>query len=236
MPETPHVIVPVAVLEGEVVPDPLVEFLSSAPVVVLGYHRIPEQTTPEQAREEFGERANRELETLTEAFEAGAATVESRLAFTHDVAQTIQRVVEEVDRGVVLRPNPVQHVDTVFVGVRNSTLVPAITATVATLVGPTDAELSLRRLQGGAGDGQLLAGMETALQEAGITDDRITVDSREAVSIGDAVETISEEQDLVILGEDDPSILNVVWEPTPERVAERTLAPVLVVQRPFENE
>lgn len=235
MAETPHVIVPVAVLEGEVIPETLIDFLASAPVVVLGYHRIPEQTTPKQARDEFEDQASRELSNLTDAFESREANVESRLAFTHDVSETIERVVEEVDRSVVLRPNPVESVDKVFVGARDSDLVPAMTATVATLVGPTDAELALRYIDGRDGGEQLLSGMETALQEAGIPEDRLTVASDDSISLDDAIATIREDYDLAVLGEDDPGIFEYVFESATEQVAERTLAPVLVVQRPFDE-
>lgn len=235
MVETPHVIVPVAVLEGEVIPDALVEFLSAAPVVLLGYHRIPEQTTPDQARNEFEERAAQELAALADTFDSDGPKVESRLAFTHDISETIQRLVEEVPRSVVLRPNPVRQIDDVFVGVRDSKLVPTIAATLVTLVGPTEACLSLHYIESADDGDQLLTGMETTLQEAGISDRRIAVADDEEVSIDDAIERISESYDLVVLGEDDPGLMDFLWRPTAEEVAERSLAPVLVAQRAFDE-
>jgi hypothetical protein len=49
--------VPVAILKGETVPDAVVELLSTLPVVVLGYHVLPEQTAPGQARMQFEDQA-----------------------------------------------------------------------------------------------------------------------------------------------------------------------------------
>lgn len=115
---TPRVVVPVAVLEGEVIPDALIESLSTVPVILLGYEIIPEQTHAEQARERFGERASEELNDLKEAFEAYDATVETELVFTHDLTKAIQRTLEDVDRGVVCHPNPLQSVEQVLVEVR----------------------------------------------------------------------------------------------------------------------
>lgn len=235
---TPRVIVPVAVLEGEVLPEALVEFLSTVPVSILGYHEIPEQTLPEQARDEFGERASAELATLAEGFDTYGGTVETELAFTHDPAETVRRVLEETDRGVLLRPNPVRSVDAVAVAVRRPDLAPAITATVGALVGPSDASITLLYASTGEDEAaarQVLSGMATTLAEAGIPDQRIT----RVVERGDDVETVlldaSDEHDLVVLGEDDPGVLQWLFRSTTERVAERTLSPVLVVQRPLQE-
>lgn len=238
MVDAPRIIVPIAVLEGEVIPETLVEFLSSVPVVVLGYHEIPEQTLTDQARDEFEERATAELATVVDAFESYDATVETELAFTRDPAKAVQRVVEDIDRGVLLRPNPVQSIDSILVAARDAELVPAITGTVGALVGPTDASLTLLCATTGEDEEsakQLVSGMATTLEEAGIAEERFT----ERVEQGEDVETVvvdaSAEHDLIVLGEDDPSILQWLFESTTERVAEETLCPVLVVQRPLEE-
>jgi nucleotide-binding universal stress UspA family protein len=237
MVDTPRVVVPVAVLEGEVIPDALVEFLSAVPVVLLGYHQIPEQTLPEQARDEFGEQAAAELADLAAAFEARDSPVETRLAFTHDPARTVQQVVESVDRGVVLRPNPVQAVDRMLVVLRRAELLPAIAALVAALAGPTDATISLLVAadEEDAFEARLADGLATTLREAGIPEERI---DRVTEPIGDSESVLldaSDEHDLVVLGEDLPGILPRIFGDTSERVAERTLAPVLVVQQPLET-
>lgn len=233
MPPTPRAIVPVPILEGVVVPDALVEFLTTVPVVVLGYHEIPEQTLPEQAREEFGDRASEALADLARTFESAGGSVETELAFTHDPAGTIRTVVEETDRGVVVRPNPVDSIERVVVAIRQAELVPAITATVVALVGPTDASITLLYATTDEDDAdagrQVLSGMATALEEAGVSGRRI----ERVVERADDVETVlletSSEYDLIVLGEEDPGILSWVFDTTPERVAEATLSPVLVV-------
>ncbi|MEF8799570.1 MAG: hypothetical protein V5A56_00850 [Halolamina sp.] len=75
----------------------------------------------------------------------------------------------------------------------------------------------------------------TASFESGMEDRRITVAAEAAVSIDDAIERILANNELVVLGEDDPSLLDFLWRPTAEEVAERTLAPVLVAQRAFDE-
>lgn len=236
---TPQVILPVAVLEGEIVPDALIEFLSAVPVVLLGYEEIPEQTHPDQAREQFEEQASEELSSLEEAFEASGATVDTELVFTHDLAQAIKQAVEDVDRGVVCHSNPVQNVEHVLVEVRRSELIPAIASTITALVGPTDATITLLYAVDETEDEETgqraLSGISTTLEEAGITDRRIS----QAVDRTDDPETTilerAEDTDLIILGEDEPSILTWILGEMSEQIAEQTLAPVLVVQQSFER-
>ncbi|MEF8827463.1 MAG: universal stress protein [Haloarcula sp.] len=236
---TPRVILPIAVLEGEVIPDALIEFLSSVPVVLLGYEEIPEQTHADQAREQFGEQASEELRSLEEAFEACDGTVDTKLLFTHDIARAIEQAVEDADRGVVCHPNPVQAVEHVLVEVRRPVLTPAIAATTAVLVGPTDATITLLYAadenEADESGQHALSGLSTTLEEAGISAQRISrvverTDNPEATMVDRA-----EAHDVVILGADEPSILNWIFGDMPEEVAEQTLAPVLVVQQPFKG-
>lgn len=236
---TPRVILPVAVLEGAVIPDALIEFLSSVPVVLLGYEEIPEQTHADQAREQFGEQASEALRSLEEAFEACDATVDTKLVFTHDIAKLIQQTVENADRGIVCHPNPVQAVEHVLVEVRRPELMPAIAATTAALVGPTDATITLlyaaAENEADETGQQALSGLSTTLEEAGISAQRISqvverTDDPEATIVDRA-----EAHDVVILGADEPSILNWIFGEMSEEVAEQTLSPVLVVQQPFKG-
>jgi hypothetical protein len=67
-----RVLVPVAVLEGESVAAGLIDLLATVDVTVLGYHVLPEQTPPDQAREQYEERAVSALEDV--AADAAAIT------------------------------------------------------------------------------------------------------------------------------------------------------------------
>ncbi|MEF8938122.1 MAG: hypothetical protein V5A32_09240, partial [Halovenus sp.] len=178
-----------------------------------------------------------ELRSLEEAFETCDATVETKLVFTHDIAQAIEQALEDVDRGVVCHPNPVQAVQHVLVEVRRPELTPAIAATTAALVGPTDATITLLYAvdedEADESGRQALSGVSTTLEDAGISAQRI---SRVVERTDDPEATIvnrAEAHDVVILGVDEPSILNWIFDDMTEEVAEQTLAPVLVVQQPF---
>lgn len=193
-------ILPVAVLEGEVIPDALVGFLSAVPVVRLGYEEIPEQTHADQAQEQLGDRAAESLRSLEEAFEARNATVDTKLVFTRDLARAIEQAVEAVDRGAVRHPNILRTGEHVLVGVRRPEVPRAIATTTAALVGPTDATITLldatddnETVESGQ---RAVSGIATTLEEAGIAAQRISqvverTDGPEA-TILDRAETVVE--------------------------------------------
>lgn len=179
------------------------------------------------------------MQSLEEAFEACGVTVDTKLVFTHDIANAIEQAVDDVDRGVVCHPNPLQTVEHVLVEVRRSELTPAIAATTATLVGPTDATITLLYAadehEADESGERALSGVSMTLEEAGISAQRISrvverTDNPEATIVDRA-----EAHDVVILGADEPSILNWIFGDMSEKVAEQTLSPVLVVQQPFKG-
>nr|WP_197428479.1 hypothetical protein [Halapricum sp. CBA1109] len=94
-----RVLVPVAVLDGETVSSGLMALLGTVDVTVLGYHVLPEQTPPDQARSQFEDRATAALVDLREEFEAAGGAADHRLVFTHDREQTMTRVADDVGRG-----------------------------------------------------------------------------------------------------------------------------------------
>lgn len=94
-------------------PDPepvaprLARGLADFKVILLGFFEVPDQTTPEQAREQFEGEAESVLDAAAaEAFEAGATVVKQRLVFTADVLETLERVAAEEGCDAVLIPVP----------------------------------------------------------------------------------------------------------------------------------
>lgn len=83
-----RVLVPVAVLKRESVSPGLKTLLGTVDVTVLGYHVLPDQIPPDQARLQYEDRAKDALEDLSEEFRTAGGEAEHRLAFTHDREQT----------------------------------------------------------------------------------------------------------------------------------------------------
>ncbi|MHC3381398.1 universal stress protein [Haloarcula sp. H-GB5] len=229
------ILVPIRVLEGESIPEGVPELLAHAHVVLLGYHVIPEQTAPGQARMQFEDRATERLDEYEEMFEDAGATVERRLVFTHNGQKTIDRMIAEHDCMAVLVPNATGPVEDVLVPVRGAIGVDRLSRVVASVFGDMDADVTLyhvadedttdddiQTLLGGMADRLAEFGMDPSTIETRIDRDQDPLDA--IVDVADAFDT-------VVMGETDPSLATFVFGMPADQVANRFLGPVFVVQR-----
>ncbi|QLG60239.1 universal stress protein [Halorarum salinum] len=235
MTDRPSILVPIRVLEGESIPEGVPELLANAHVVLLGYHVIPEQTAPGQARMQFEERANQRLDEYEAMLAEAGATTERRLVFTRDGGKTIDRTIREEDCLAVLVPNATGPPEDVLVAVRGAVGVDRLARVVAGLFGDTDASVTLYHV---AGEGEtdddvrtLLDGVVARLTDLGT--DASAIETRIEHDRGalDAIVDAADPFDAVVMGESDPSLATFVFGMPADKVAERFLGPVLVVQR-----
>jgi nucleotide-binding universal stress UspA family protein len=235
MTDRPSILVPIRVLEGESVPEGVPKLLAHAHVVLLGYHVIPEQTAPGQARMQFEDRAVERLDMYEEMFEAAGATVERRLVFTHNGQKTIDRMTVEHDCMAVLVPNATGPVENVLVPVRGAIGVDRLARVVARVFGNTDAAVTVYHVADeDATDEEvqtLLNGMVDRLAEFGMDPSRVETRIEHDQDPLDAIADVAESFDTVVMGETDPSLATFVFGMPADQVADRFLGPVFVVQR-----
>ncbi|MFB6195584.1 MAG: universal stress protein [Haloplanus sp.] len=227
----PRILVPVAVLEGETIPDPLVDFLAPSEVVVLGYHVLPEQTPTEQASLQYEERAMEAVDDIAAAFTRVGGAVETRVAFTHDRDKTLERVAAEEGATAVLLPNPTAHVEEILVPLRGAIDVDRLADLVATLVG--DARVTLWAIPPADSDvtaQDLLDDAVTTLRDRGLPDAQLRTESATVEWPTRAVVDRSADFDVIVMGEGERTLLTTVLGETTERIAEGAVAPVLVVR------
>ena len=233
--ERPSVLVPIEVLEGETLPDGIPELLRHAHVVVLGYHELPEQTAPGQARMQFEARAQRKLEEFEAALETAGATVERRLVFTHDGQQTIDRIIKEHDCLAVLVPNSCDPLESVIVPIRDTVGANRIVSLVSGLFAHEDADITLFhglvREESEADAGAFIDGIADRLVDAGIDRERIDVEIEPGAVDVDRMAALAEDHDVVVMGESDPSVVTFVFGMPATQLSRRFLGPILVVQR-----
>ena len=231
--EPPVVLVPVRVLEGGTLPDALVSFLAPANVVVLGYHVLPEQTPTEQASMQFEERARAAVDDIAAVFAGAGGDPETRVVFTHDREQTIERVATEVDATAILLPNPTGVVSDVLVPIRGAVDDDRLADLVATLADEAHERVTLWGLTDGPGGFDAEAAVADAaarLRARGIAEAQLTTETATTEApIRDIVER-SADTDVVVMGEGDGSILNALFGDDAARVAEGAVAPVVVVR------
>ncbi|RLM72484.1 universal stress protein [Halorubrum sp. Atlit-26R] len=244
-----RVLVPVAVLEGGSVSPGLISLLGAVDVTVLGYHVLPEQTPPDQARLRFEERATSALEDVSQEFAAAGGAADHRLVFTHDREQTIRRVAGEVDADAFAVPGTTGDVDRILVSLSGDVDADRILSFVEALVGDRDVGVTLflaagagmvgdgaadaaaseRPVPTGAGDGAdaRLAAAADRLREAGLDVDAATAAEG---SPFDALIDAVPGHDAVVMGERAPSFRSFVFGEESERVAAASVGPVLVVR------
>lgn len=138
-----RVLVPVRILEGEGVSPGLMNLLGTVDVTVLGYHVLPEQTPPDQARAQYEERATDALEDLSEEFRSAGGEADHRLVFTHDREQTIRRVADEVNARAFAITGITGDVDSILVSLSGDVAVDRVLGFVEEVVGDREIGVTL---------------------------------------------------------------------------------------------
>ncbi|THE63782.1 universal stress protein [Salinadaptatus halalkaliphilus] len=229
-----RILVPLAILEGESVSAGLVDLLEPMDVTVLGYHVLPEQTPPDQARLQYEERATDALEDLAAEFGAEAGTADYRLVFTHDRKQTVDRVADVTDAGVYAIPGATGPVERLLVALTGDVAVDRIVSFVGELVGDRDIAVTLFLATDDASGGREL--LETATTP--LVDQAIDVRTELAVDEPplEALVDAAVDHDAIVMGERAPSLRTLVFGEEAERVAAESVGPVLVVRRGEDDE
>jgi nucleotide-binding universal stress UspA family protein len=167
------------------------------------------------------------------AFREVGATAETRLVFTRDEDQTVDRVADETDSAAILLANPAGDVERLFVPLGGSSDVDRIAAFVAALVDDRPIAVTLTHVAGEAGADaghELLDDAAAAVRAAGVPDDAVSTE----VAVSDeplrTVATLGADHDAVIMGENQPSLRSFLFGDGAERVATASLGPVLVVR------
>ncbi|WP_436930139.1 universal stress protein [Halosimplex halobium] len=224
-----RVLVPLAILEGETVSPGLIDLLGTVDVTVLGYHVVPEQTPPDQARLQYEDRANEALDDVTEEFAAAGGAAERRLVFTHDREQSVRRVADEVDAGVVAVRGATGPVERLLVPLTGAVAADRLTEFVVTLVGDRDIDVTLfvATDEGDEAGETALDDAAASLREAGIAVETSHAAGPPFESLVDAAAG----HDAVVMGERAPSLRSFLFGDEAERVAAETVGPVLVVRR-----
>ncbi|MCS4195621.1 nucleotide-binding universal stress UspA family protein [Salinibacter ruber] len=158
------ILVDVELTEPESLAPALIDALSPLRVVLLGWFSVPEQTSPAQARDQFGAEAEDTLGAAARQFEEAGAEVTTRLVFTGDELDTISRVSVEESCDAVLIPGPVEQLRRVLVPLRGIQNVREIARFVADLCQDGTARVTLLHIL--EGDETTAASREDVLEPA----------------------------------------------------------------------
>jgi nucleotide-binding universal stress UspA family protein len=235
MTDRPTVLVPVRVLEGEAIPEGVPELLAHGHVILLGYHVIPEQTAPGQAQLQWEDQARERLGELEQLFLDEGATVEPRLVFTHNAQQTFDRQIHEHEAIAVLVPDAVVDLEEVLVPVRGTVGSDRLAQVVGGLFAETDVGVTLLHVADDEETDEdattLLDAIASALVDLGVAESAIETRVERDVEPLDAIVEASQDADVVVMGESDPTLATYFFGMPATQVNEQFLGPVLVVQR-----
>lgn len=236
------VLVDVELPDPEPLPDALVELLSPLQIVLVGWYAIPEQTAPEQAREQFGQEAQAALEAAARPFVEQGAAIETVLVFTPDQFASIEQISIEAGCDAILLPGRMQTLDKILLPVRGLHNAEKIAPVCAALVrnGTTTVTLLHVVEEGESAEKartEVLEPMARTLVQAGIDAGMIVREALSASSPVDAIIDQAAHTDAVIIGETDPSMREILFGTVPEQIVERAKVPVVLVRNPtLENE
>lgn len=229
------VLVPFELPDAEMVPEAIVDVVSPMEVVVLGHFGLPEQTPPSVGRDQFEADAQTELDELSGTFERAGASVTSRLVFGKDRAKTIDRIAVEEECEVILTPGVAASVGSILVPLRGEDSLDAILPFVGELVESGDASVTLfhatTETDRRPGE-QILADATDRLTAEGIDPDRIGQRLVEDRDPRDAIVEAAEAFDVLVLGETEPTIRDIVFGDLPAGITALTDDPTFVVRNP----
>lgn len=231
----PIVLVPVD-LSTEKRPDPeLLELLHPVKVVLVGWYPVPNQTAPEQMRDEHEADAVERIEAIAAEFPDDGADVETVVVFTHDRTTTVDRVADEYDCDVIVVPEEVHIVERVLVPIRGDVNLHRILMIVGALLDESDASVTLFHAapedeeDPSVGD-IMLRGAADELVDAGVDSDRIETVNLTTESPIDEIIDAATNHDVIVIGETEPSLIEHILGDVPTRIIDRSGRPVLVVR------
>jgi len=180
------------------------------------------------------------LDKIAEPFRRAGAEVEPRLVFTGNELETISRISTEEHVDAVLIAGPMKDVRQVLVPLRGVQNAGRIATFVADLVNTPETKVVLLHVMEEEEDEasireDVLEAMTKQMIDRGLSADAIR---HKVVVSDDPGQTIIErsvQSDIVVLGETEPSVREVLFGSVPEQIAHYAHVPVLVVRHEEED-
>jgi len=237
---------PSSILVDVELPDPaplspmLIEVLAALRVVLLGWFAVPEQTSPAQARDQFGDETQDTLDAVARRFEEGGGEVTTRLVFTGNKLDTLTRVSTEENCDAVLIPGTMDALRRVLVPLRGVENVNQIAPLLADLCRDATATVTLLHVveEGeteASARADVLKPAAARMRDLGLDSSLLELDALTADNPADTIVDRADAYDLVVLGETKPSVREILFGTVPERIVKTADVPIIIVRHRDEN-
>lgn len=230
-----RILVPFELPDAEPLSRVLVEDLAPMEVVVLGHYGLPEQTPPDAARSQFIDEAEAEIEQLAQPLREAGASVTTRIVFGKARSKTIDRVTREEDCDAELDPAPTESIGRILVPLVDTENLDRLSDFVRALVEETTKEITLFHV---AEPGEqadeveyMLKAARDSMLDAGFDEDQVDISVVEAEEHDDEILRMAEDYDAMVMDEAHPNLTDWIFGTLPDRIAEKTGDPVIVVRR-----
>lgn len=234
------ILVPFELPDPEPIPSVLVADLASLDIVALGHFQVPEQTPRDLAREQFETEAQAALDEVAEPFREQGQSVRTRLVFGKDRQSAISTVMLEEGCAAELDPAPTEGIERILVPVPDAAEVTRLPEFVQLLCEEQTTEITLfhvaeadepietaDRIVTEARDGLIDAGLDAELI------DTLTVAGE---SHDEEILQAAADYDAVVMYDAASRIRDRVFGTLPDRIANQTGDPVIVVRRDYTEE
>lgn len=229
------ILVPVNAKEPGTPSPSLIKLLGPHSVIVLGYYPVPDQSSTDQLRSQFGEEVTAEVAEIASQFEGEGGSVESVVVFTRDRNETIDNIAAEYEADAVLTTGIVsESLDTILVPLRGDQNLGRIVAFISLLARNRDTNVTLFNVaesEADAPEGEfILRGASDRLEEDGIDPEHI--EWKQVIGDSPSTEIIDAagEYDLLVVGESEPSLRERILGAVTNEVIRQSPRPVLVVR------
>lgn len=240
----PRILVPMEIPDFTPLPAALINAFRDLELMILGYNIVPEQTSPEQSREEFEEEATENLEQIIHDMKARHIDVEQKLIFTPDLAKSVNQYIEDKNCHAILTAQPIDEVKRLLVPLYSKKqITPRLATVLYDLVQSNRLPVSIILLTSGEKESeqhedvlQLREEAISQLNRVGIDDEQIRINKAKVPDIAKAVQKLSGEDDVIILAEADPSKRGSLLDTVHDEIQDAVSCPVLVVLKKIQGE
>ncbi|RLM72302.1 universal stress protein [Halorubrum sp. Atlit-26R] len=231
------ILVPLELPDPEPLSPLLIEDLSSLDVVVLGHYDLPEQTPASSAREQFGEAAQATLDEIADSFADAGASVRTRLVFGKDRAAAIRQVAVEEDCAAELDPAPTEGIERILVPIPDVAGFDRLPTFIRVLSEDSTQRITLFHVVEGEETRErgeaVVSETRGRLIEDGFDADAVDTLVVEGDEHDEEILRVAADYDAVVMYEPESSLGDRLFGTLPDRIANETGDPVVVVDRDY---
>lgn len=233
----PKILIPINISDPEKIPEELLRPFRDLEINLLWYKLVKEQTSPQQSREELDEEERERMTEVSEQVKKYNYLVETDQVFTPDLGDSIDRYIDEEECNAVLTVESVPAIERLLVPIYSKDQLNKRLSTILhDLSKSSDLPVTLINLSSKEGETEsenreenLEFVAKSLLREAGLDNDRIFSKSVNVDDVTEAVEQISGEDDLIILGETGSSDRKSFFNTVHNKISETVSCPVLSI-------